>query len=169
VGASLHHHVALRVADIDRSIRFWQESLDARVAVLPVVRSGGYFDQLFGPGVQVKIAHLVFDAGSIELFEFVEPRRPVPRGSQTEDGQLHFGVVVDDAAAALARVEAAGGRRLMPVSHMGGLEDAPRFCYCTDHEGHVFELLEADHPEVIRIVHRSVPESVPPDWAPEEA
>ena len=158
--------MALRVADVDRSIRFWQEALDARVAVLPVVRSGGYFDQLFAEGVHVKIAHLVFDAGSLELFEFVEPRREVPPGDQTGDGQMHFGVIVDDVPATLARVEAAGGRRRLPVNHMGGLDDAPRFCYCEDHEGHVFELLEADHAEVVRIIHRAVPASVPHDWTP---
>ena len=53
------HHVALRVSDMDRAIRFWREALDAELAVKPTVeRSGGYFDQLYHPGVRLLIAHL---------------------------------------------------------------------------------------------------------------
>lgn len=165
IRASLHDHVALRTGDVERAIEFWTGVFDAKLAVLPVVRSGGYFDDMFAPGARVKIAHLaVAGGGSIELFEFLEPRRPVPEGSQVGDSLMHFGVVVDDARAALDTVEAAGGRRIIDVSPMGGLAGAPRFAYCTDHEGHVFELLEADRERVYRIIHRAVPESRPPGW-----
>ena len=83
VSARLDHHVALRTGDIDAAIRFWTSALEGVVATPPALRSGGYFDQLFGQGAQVKISYVTFEAGAIELFEFVEPRVDVPRSSQT--------------------------------------------------------------------------------------
>ena len=149
MGARLDHHVALRTADIDAATRFWVAALDGRAATPPSLRSGGYFDQLFGPGSRVRISYVVFEAGAIELFEFVEPRVAVPPGSQTGDGLMHFGVTVSDVPAALARVEAAGGRRRLEVNHVGGRADAPRFVYCEDPEGHVFELMEMTRDETV--------------------
>ena len=149
MGARLDHHVALRTADIDAATRFWTEALEGVVATPPALRGGGYFDQLFGPGAQVKISYISFAAGAIELFEFVEPRLAVPPSSQVGDGVMHFGVTVPDVPAALARVEAAGGRRRLPVNRVGGREDAPRFVYCEDPEGHVFELMEMTRDETV--------------------
>ena len=147
--ARLDHHVALRTADIDAAVGFWVAALDGTVATRPVLRSGGYFDQLFGVGSKVKVSYVTFDAGAIELFEFVEPRTDVPGSSQTGDGVMHFGVTVADVPATLARVEAAGGRRRLEVNHVGGRKDAPRFVYCEDPEGHVFELMEMTRDETV--------------------
>jgi catechol 2,3-dioxygenase-like lactoylglutathione lyase family enzyme len=149
VSARLDHHVALRTADIDAASRFWIQALEGVVATPPALRGGGYFDELFGPGTQVKISYISFAAGAIELFEFVEPCADVPRSSQTGDGMMHFGVTVPDVPAALARVEAAGGRRRLPVNRVGGRDTAPRFVYCEDPEGHVFELMEMTRDETV--------------------
>ena len=149
MAARLDHHVGLRTADIDAAIRFWVAALDGEMATPPALRTGGYFDQLFGPGSQVKVAYVTFDAGSIELFEFVEPRVAVPPSSQIGDGVMHFGVTVSDVPAVLAKVEAAGGRRRLDVQRVGGREGAPRFVYCEDPEGHVFELMEMTRDETV--------------------
>lgn len=149
MSSRLDHHVALRTADIDAAIRFWAAALDGTMATRPVLREGGYFDRLFGEGSRVKISYVTFDAGAIELFEFVEPRLGVPPSSQTGDGVMHFGVTVSDVPAALARVEAAGGRRRLEINHVGGRPDAPRFVYCEDPEGHVFELMEMSRDETV--------------------
>jgi catechol 2,3-dioxygenase-like lactoylglutathione lyase family enzyme len=149
VSARLDHHVALRTNDIDAAIRFWAAALDGTAATPPSLRSGGYFDQLFGPGTRVKISYVTFAAGAIELFEFVEPLHDVPASSQTGDGLMHFGVTVEDVPAALARVEAAGGRRRLEINHVGGRPAAPRFVYCEDPEGHVFELMEMTRDQTV--------------------
>ena len=149
MSARLDHHVALRTGDIDAATRFWTAALEGVVATPPALRGGGYFDQLFGPGAQVKISYISFEAGAIELFEFVEPRLAVPPSSQVGDGVMHFGVTVPDVPAALARVEAAGGRRRLPVNRVGGRDNAPRFVYCEDPEGHVFELMEMTRDETV--------------------
>ena len=81
--ARLDHHVGLRTADIDAAARFWVAALEGTLATRPVLRTGGYFDLLFGEGAQVKVCYVTFEAGAIELFEFVEPRVDVPASSQT--------------------------------------------------------------------------------------
>ena len=156
MSARLDHHVALRTGDIDAAIRFWVASLDGSMATRPVLRSGAYFNELFGEGSQVKISYVTFDAGAIELFEFVEPRVDVPASSQTGDGVMHFGVTVPDVPAALARVEAAGGKRRLEVKHVGDRPDAPRFVYCEDPEGHVFELMEMTRDETVEQILQTI-------------
>ena len=155
------HHIALRVSDMDAAIAFWEHVLDAKVVAAPVVRSGGYFDQMFVPGVQVKVCHLSCESGALELFEFVEPRRPVPPSDQTGDGAMHFGIRVDDVPATLRRVEEAGGRALLPVAQMQNRPENPRFVYCATPDGHVIELLEADHPRIVELIIEAVPEARP--------
>jgi catechol 2,3-dioxygenase-like lactoylglutathione lyase family enzyme len=65
---------------------------------------------------------------------------------------MHFGVTVDDVPAALARVEAAGGRRRFNPKTLDGTDRA-QFVYCEDPDGHVFELLSLPHPEVVAIIN----------------
>ena len=156
MSARLDHHVALRTGDIDAAIRFWVAALEGTEATRPVLRGGAYFDQLFGEGARVKISYVSFAAGAIELFEFVEPRVGVPPSNQTGDGVMHFGVTVPDVPAALARVEAAGGKRRLEVNHVGGRPDAPRFVYCEDPEGHVFELMEMTRDETIEQILKTI-------------
>jgi catechol 2,3-dioxygenase-like lactoylglutathione lyase family enzyme len=149
MGVRLDHHVALRVSDIEASIRFWTEALGGRLATPVALRTGGYFNDLFGEGSAVKICYVVFDAGAVELFEFVEPRVDVPQSSQTGDALMHFGVTVESVPEALEKVEALGGRRRLPVNRVGGRPDAPRFVYCEDPDGHVFELMEMTTAETV--------------------
>lgn len=156
MSARLDHHVALRTGDIDAAIRFWVAALDGTEATRPVLRSGAYFDQLFGEGARVKVSYVTFEAGAIELFEFVQPRVDIPPSSQTGDGVMHFGVTVPDVPAALARVEAAGGKRRLEVNHVGGRPDAPRFVYCEDPEGHVFELMEMTRDETVAQILKTI-------------
>jgi catechol 2,3-dioxygenase-like lactoylglutathione lyase family enzyme len=154
--ARLDHHVGLRVDDIEESIRFWVDGLGGTLEVPPVERSGGYFDDLFGPGARLKVVYITFDAGAVELFEFVEPRVPVQPSRQTVDGLMHFGVHVDDVDEALAQVEAAGAKRRLQIQHMGGRPDAPRFVYVESPDGHVFELMEADTAGTVEQIKKTI-------------
>lgn len=156
MGVRLDHHVALRVKDMDASVRFWTEALGGTLATPIALRTGGYFDDLFGKGAQVKVAYVTFDAAAVELFEFVEPRVALPEPSQTADLLMHFGVTVDDVPATLARVEACGGRARVPVNHVGGRPDAPRFVYCESPDGHVFELMEMTVEQTLVEIHKSI-------------
>jgi catechol 2,3-dioxygenase-like lactoylglutathione lyase family enzyme len=157
-GARVDHHVALRVSDMDRAIRFWETALGAEVAVRPTVeRRGGYFDLLFYPGVRLNIAHLRFaEGGGLELFETIGETFPGAPSTFT-----HFGVVVEDVAAALGRIEETGGRRVNDVTSVGDDPDGLQFCYCQDPDGNTFEMWEVDHQAVIDAVTDRLPETRP--------
>jgi len=159
-GARADHHVAIRVSDIERAARFYCDALGGRLVARPIERSGPYIESVFGPGAHAKVCHVAFAANAVELWEFVAPRHPLPDSDQTALGIMHFAVTVDDVPAALARVEAAGGRARFPVKPVAG-GGAASFVYCEDLDGNVFELLDVDHPETVRLVIESNPDAAP--------
>ena len=160
-GVRADHHVALRVTDIERAIRFYEEALDGRLVAAPIMREGPYIEEVFGPGAVVKVCHVAFAANALELWQFLAPVVPIPPQEQSAVGIMHFAVTVDDVPEALARVEAAGGRARFPVKAIGGASPG-RFVYCEDPDGHVFELLSVDHPETVRLIVEGNPDAAVP-------
>jgi catechol 2,3-dioxygenase-like lactoylglutathione lyase family enzyme len=159
MSARADHHVALRVTDLERAIRFYEEALGGRLVAAPIMREGPYIEEVFGPGAVVRVCHVAFAANALELWQFLAPVVPIPPQEQSAVGIMHFAVTVDDVPATLARVEAAGGKARFPVKSIGG--DSPgRFVYCEDPDGHVFELLSVDHPETVRIIVAGNPDAV---------
>jgi catechol 2,3-dioxygenase-like lactoylglutathione lyase family enzyme len=159
MGARADHHISLRVADIERSIRFYEEALDGRLVVAPVLREGPYIERVFGEGTRVKVCHVAFTANAVELWQFLEPEVPIPYADQRTLGQMHFAVTVDDVAATLAKVEAAGGLARFPIAKVAGLD--AHFVYCEDPDGNVFELLDVTHPETVCLIIEAVPDAAP--------
>ena len=47
-------------------------------------------------------------------------------------------------------------RRRLDVNHVGGRPDAPRFVYCDDPEGHVFELMEMTRDETVEQILKTI-------------
>ena len=149
--ARADHHIAIRVSDLDRSIRFYCDALDARPLTAPSIRKGPVIDEVFEPGAQARMCFLGLDAGNLELWQFLTPETPIPRADQPRLGQMHFAVTVDAVDDVAERVVAAGGRLRFPVRNLGG-SDA-RMVYCEDPDGNVFELLDTDvHGTIARIV-----------------
>jgi catechol 2,3-dioxygenase-like lactoylglutathione lyase family enzyme len=159
MGVRADHHISLRVADIGRAIRFYEEALDGRLVVAPVLREGPYIERVFGEGTRVKVCHVAFDANAVELWQFIEPSTPIPYADQRTLGQMHFGVTVDDVPAWLAKVEAAGGRARFPVGKVAG-RDA-QFVYCEDPDGNVFELINRSHPDTVELILAASPDAAP--------
>ena len=160
--ARADHHIALRVSDIDRSTRFYEEALGGQLVAAPILREGPYIEAVFGPGVRVKVCHVAFAANAVELWQFLEPANPIPPADQTAVGIMHFGVTVDDVPGALARVEAAGGRARFRVRRLGGATSA-HFVYCEDPDGHVFELMEATNVETVEQILKTIAALARPD------
>ena len=148
--ARADHHIAVRVSDLDRSIRFYREALGARPLTSPSLRKGPLIDEVFGPGTEARLCVVALEIGNLELWQFLQPETPIPPADQPRLGLMHVALTVDDVDATAARVVASGGRLRFPVKTMGA--SGARFVYCEDLDGNVFELLDTDvHGTVARI------------------
>lgn len=157
---SAYHHIALRVSDIDRAIRFYLDAFDGHLLTSQMEYEGPDAAAIMGtPNAHFKVCLIGFDEGIIELFQFLEPAHPVAPGGQAQDAIIHFAVTVDDVHEALERVEAAGGKRFWPE-----IQDMPgdfQVIYVTDPDGHVFELIDVDGPELIKRLIAADPSNRP--------
>ena len=150
--AKIFHHSAVRVADIDRAIAFYEQAFDGRLLHRPVRQEGEMAVAVMGgpPGVAFAFAYVGFEDGAVELFEFVGDAVP-EWGAQSVPGRLpHFALAVGDARKTVARVERAGGRHLWPEILSWGDSDVT---FVADPDGNAIELLTAS---VDRIVEMTV-------------
>ena len=144
--ARITDHVAIRVASIERSTRFYQDALGARILTEPF-RVGGELAEgmLGGPdGVSFRMRQIGFGRGVMELFE-IAPPGPAGRTRADRLSILHIGVHVDDLAATVDRVLAAGGAVTVPIMSWG----TASLCFCTDPDGTVLELADAPIEELL--------------------
>jgi glyoxylase I family protein len=157
---SAYHHIALRVSDIDRTTQFYLDALGGRVLTSQMVYEGSDAGMIMGlPKAHFRVCLIGFDEGAIELFQFLEPLHEVPPTAQAEAPIMHFCFTVDDVPEALERVEAAGGKRFWPE-----VMDMPgdfQVVYVTDPDGHVFELIGIDAPELIKRLIAADPANAP--------
>jgi glyoxylase I family protein len=142
-------HVALRVADIERSTRFYVEALKGEV-VMDIALEPDFVQSIFGApaGTRGHNRFITFWDSSIEIYQFM-PSEPIPDANQTVGGITHFCLMVPDVLDAVARVEDSGGRSLFPVRPYGV---GKHFVYVADPDGHVVELLDATLEECIEWV-----------------
>ncbi len=120
--ASTHHHIGVRVTDIERAAQFYIDAFDGHWMARPFTLSGDFAEVVMEgpPGVSFRVCMVGLDEGCMELFEFVEPVHPIEPVHPTRGNIIHFGIQVDDVGEALRRVEAAGGTRIWPdISPVG--------------------------------------------------
>jgi catechol 2,3-dioxygenase-like lactoylglutathione lyase family enzyme len=158
--ASAHHHPALRVSDLDRAARFYLDAFEGHWVTRPFVLEGDFAEMVFEgpPGLRYRVCHIGFEEGAVELFEFLEPVVPIRPINAWEANALHFGLRVDDVAATLARVEAAGGRPLWPRIAQWG--DA-NVVYVSDLDRNVIELTDKTLDHIARLTIEAFPEAAP--------
>jgi catechol 2,3-dioxygenase-like lactoylglutathione lyase family enzyme len=147
-----NHHVAVRVADLEQSAKFYEAAFGATRAIDSFVVDGDFGAMIAaGPkGTSMRILPIEFpDGGAIELFNFEEPQRPTAPIDAWEGTLMHFAIQVDDTDATLEKIEAAGGKRIWPeVLEMGKL----RLVYVHDLDGNVVEVLDGSMDEVIELI-----------------
>jgi catechol 2,3-dioxygenase-like lactoylglutathione lyase family enzyme len=150
--ASSNHHVGMRVSDLERAAKFYEDAFGATRMCDAFGIDGELAEMVtVGPkGVAVKLLPMSFEqGGAIELFEFTEPRKPMVATHASEDNLMHYAIQVEDTDAALVRAEAAGATRIWPeVLPMGKL----RIVYVTDPDGNVIEILDGTMDEVIELI-----------------
>jgi catechol 2,3-dioxygenase-like lactoylglutathione lyase family enzyme len=136
---SSYHHVALRVEDLDRSTRFYEQVFDGEVVVELELAPDFVQSIMGGPSGSRGLNRVIqFPTWAIEIFQLV-PGAPVPPTRQTEVGLMHFCAWVDDVPGTVELVKQAGGRARFPVRPWQGYH----FVYVEDPDGHVIELLDA--------------------------
>jgi catechol 2,3-dioxygenase-like lactoylglutathione lyase family enzyme len=158
--ANAHHHPALRVSDLERAAQFYLDAFDGHWVTRPFVLEGDFAEMVVGGprGTRYRVCHVGFDQGCVELFEFLEPVVPARHIDPWEGTFLHCGVQVDDVPRALARVEAAGGRRIWPEIAIWG--DA-RVVYVKDLDENVIELTDGSVARIAELTIEQFPEAAP--------
>lgn len=123
------HHVAIRTADWDRSLNFWQEALGFQVGIQ------------WGEAPRRAVMLDTGDGNYLEIFE----RDPVPGGVVSEAAILHFCFRTDDTDAALERARAAGAEvtvepKTIMIGGEGGVE--VRLAFFKGPDGEICELFQ---------------------------
>jgi catechol 2,3-dioxygenase-like lactoylglutathione lyase family enzyme len=148
-------HIAVRVANMQRSIDFYRNVFEAEVLAGPFPLSGPFAAVVSGgpEGVRWNVAITKMGDGVMELFELVEPDLPLHEVHMTQGNLLHFGVQVEDVDKTLEFVEANGGKRFWPeVADMG---DGLRVIYVHDLDYNVIEVINKDMCSVAEQLTRS--------------
>jgi len=106
-------HVALSVANLDRSIAFYRDIIGLKVIRViecsPETRLG---DVAGMPGCTARIAHLGSEQNILELFEYQKPRgKKIPKDyKQADHGLIHLGFTSTDVRADYAKFKKLGIR-----------------------------------------------------------
>lgn len=145
------HHVAVTVADLDRSIAFYCDTLGLPLTLEPTPWSeeDPQLDLAVGlSGAKMRAAIVrVGELSGIELQEYAAPSpEAVTIPPQNVPGAGHVCFLVDDIEATKRSLEAAG------VSFRGEVEDIDvgpmagwRWIFFTDPDGYLLELVELVH------------------------
>jgi catechol 2,3-dioxygenase-like lactoylglutathione lyase family enzyme len=150
-------HIAIRVADIEVSTRFYMNVFGAEVLTNPFVIAGEFAEEMMeGPaGVRFKLRQLTFVAGVLELFQFLEPIHPSSPVHATQANLLHMGFQVDDVELVASKVESEGGRLLHSMTSWGNY----KLVFVADPDGNVIELADASIRELVRSTIVNFPEA----------
>ena len=152
------HHFALRVTDLDRAIAFYEDAFDGQLVTKPFPLEGPIPEMLYGggPGTTVRLCHVAFEDGGVELFEFSRPDVGPSDVPAYAGNIIHVAFHVEAVDAAVKRVAAAGGRLIGDVLDWGGTP----FAYCADPDGNVLEIAQVGFADTVAIVHRLFPETI---------
>ena len=141
-------HVALSVADMERSIRFYTGLFGFAVRRRLPADPALPLDKVIGvAGAAADIAHLYLDEFMLELFRYRVPegRAEAAERSQADHGYIHFGLRITDIQGETARLRAAGVQFLGdPVEFRPGAW----VVYFRGPDGEVVELREV--PDTVR-------------------
>ena len=128
IGGGGFHHVAIRAADFDASVRFYTQAL-------------GFNEKIrWGEGTGRGIMLDVGDGNYLEIFAGGSP------GSKPEGAIIHFALRTSDTDAAMARARAAGAEVTMEPKNVK-LPSTPspvdiRIAFCKGPDGELVEFFQ---------------------------
>ena len=140
------HHIGLAVADLERSIAFYQAILGATIRERSA-NSGDDVAEVTGlPGARIVAADLGLPGGGwLELVQYVAPPAERLEQERNQPGHTHIGFLVDDADAAYERLVANGAvptSRPVRIAEPGSVWDGVRVLYVCDPDGRTIECVE---------------------------
>jgi len=145
------NHVGLTVGDIDKAIRWYQDTFGLILLVGPLhcdtaTAGAARRNEVFGSQwAGMKLAHMLTDNGcGLELFEFVIPKGEPPGNNfqYWKYGASHIAFTVDDFDRTLEMITSTGGRARTQVHDVhGGIF----ICYCEDPWGNVIEIVSGPY------------------------
>jgi catechol 2,3-dioxygenase-like lactoylglutathione lyase family enzyme len=140
------HHIGLTVADLERSIAFYEAVVGATVRERSE-NSGDDVAEVTGlAGARIIAADLDLPGGGwLELVQYVAPLAERLEQERHQPGHTHIGFLVDDADAAYERLVARGAvptSRPVRISEPGSVWDGARVLYVCDPDGRTIECVE---------------------------
>ena len=137
-------HTGITVADLERSLAFWQGVLGFELSHRPH-HTGDLASEVTGvPGAEISIAVLKGYGHKIELLEYIAPadRRRV-NIRPCDVGSLHVAFTVDDLDAVLSAIAASGWRAVgKPQTLESGPNAGKRVVYVRDPDGTTIEFMQ---------------------------
>jgi catechol 2,3-dioxygenase-like lactoylglutathione lyase family enzyme len=149
VGVEAVDTIGTTVADLVRSVRFFEDVLGFEQVGPPLDLAGRPYELLHGLfGARLRVARLRLGREQIELTEYAAPRgRPYPADSRGNDRWFqHVAIITSDMDAAYARlrasdvVHASTGPQRLPDWNPGA--GGIRAFYFRDPDGHFLEILQ---------------------------
>lgn len=145
MGAGIrHHHTALHVLDLERSVKFYVDGLGLTLG--QEWRSGAYIGELFArPGVGVRALLLTAGDGAfcLELVQVDDPP-PAVDPSQASPGTAHLAFSGIDVLEVFDRMTTLGyGALSRPVAPTSGPNAGGLLVYLLDPDGNRVELIQA--------------------------
>ncbi|HXV23199.1 MAG TPA: VOC family protein [Alphaproteobacteria bacterium] len=137
------NHTSFTVADLDRTVRFWTETMGFHAASVGE-RSGKWQERLTGvPGARLKIAHLYGYDHHMEFIQYLEGNAPGSWIEPNMPGAAHICLEVSDIAGTVRRMIAAGATAQGEIIEvMSGPVRGGKASYIRDPNGILIELYE---------------------------
>jgi catechol 2,3-dioxygenase-like lactoylglutathione lyase family enzyme len=141
------HHLGLTVADIERSIEFYRDTLGMTlIGRRPCVEEGYVAKQTGYGGVKLSVASFRIRPDSINSLEIVEYLNHTDEPADTatnRPGGTHLCIVVDDLEAAHQDLKSKGVRfKSDPVEITAGPNKGGKVIYFFDPDNYVLEMFE---------------------------
>jgi lactoylglutathione lyase len=143
-------HAGLTVANLDRSLAFYEGLLGLPVAAISLVESPEIDAVVGHPGARLRIADLALPSGGVlELIVYEVPDDPPAAARHTQAGTAHIALQVSGLAELHARLVAARADLIsigpVPITDGGAFEGVV-VLYLRDPDGNVIELIERPAP-----------------------
>jgi catechol 2,3-dioxygenase-like lactoylglutathione lyase family enzyme len=141
-------HTGITVADLDRSLAFWNGALGFEI-LFRVEADGAFAETATGvPGAELRLAMLDAQGHNIELIEYVAPaERHVMKPRPCDVGSWHVAFMVDDLDEVLSVLESHGFRAVnSPAVIESGPRTGGKAVYTHDPDGTTIELIQPPKP-----------------------